>query len=451
MSDKISIFWFRRDLRVEDNHGLSQALKARNQVLPIFIFDVEILDKLQDPEDARVSFIHEVLSGLKSEINENGGDLDVRYGRPLEVWKQLIKDYDVAEVYTNRDYEPYAKDRDEQVEELLKKNGIDFLTFKDHVIFEKDEVVKKDGLPYTVFTPYSRKWKSKLIEADPHQKLTNSIYLKSFDSSSSLSKKLFKIAASKMPTLEEMGFKKSRIKAPAMAVKRSIIKNYSETRNFPALNGTSKLGVHFRFGTISIRQKAKAAISLNETYLNELIWRDFYSMILHHFPHVIGNPFRSKYEEIEWLNDEDQFELWKVGKTGYPMVDAGMRELNNTGYMHNRVRMVVASFLTKHLLIDWRWGEAYFAEKLFDFDLASNNGGWQWAAGCGTDAAPYFRIFNPTSQLQKFDKELKYVKKWVTEYGTDEYPAPMVDHKMARERCLGAYKEGLDRAAASVS
>ena len=451
MSDKISVFWFRRDLRLEDNAGLSEAIRGDEPVLPIFIFDVEILDKLNDPKDARLSFIHQRLAHIKNELKAMGSDLDCRYGKPIEIWYELAKEYKIGTVYTNRDYEPYAQERDENVAAYLNEKGIAFLDFKDQVIFEKNEVVKKDGLPYTVFTPYSRKWKAKLVEGIAGDALSDSPYFKSYDSSKNLAKSLVKINNLAMPSLNDMGFKASEIEAPQSKVKRSIIKNYTETRNFPALNGTSKLGVHFRFGTISIRQKAKAAAQLNDTYLNELIWRDFYSMILYHFPHVVEKPFREKYSYIEWSDDEPSFEAWKEGRTGYPLVDAGMRELNATGFMHNRVRMVVASFLTKHLLIDWRWGEAYFAEKLLDFDLASNNGGWQWAAGCGTDAAPYFRIFNPTSQMQKFDKNQEYIKNWIPEYGTDAYPEPIIDHKMARERCLERYKTGLDRAAGVLS
>jgi deoxyribodipyrimidine photo-lyase len=444
----ISIFWHRRDLRFEDNAGLYHALKSGKKVLPLFIFDTNILDKLEDRDDPRVSFIHDNILSMQTQLIEMGTSLIVRYGDPLKVWESLLEEFDINAVYTNRDYEPYALQRDQQITQLLTSSGISFYDFKDHVIFDKDEVVKGDGTPYTVFTPYSKKWKAKLssqvdkLSDVRNQKLDHSFYLQSYPTTDHFSN-FEKVKAFAIPSLEEMGFIPSSLEFSKKEVTQGLIKNYKETRNFPAIPGTSRLGIHFRFGTISIREKARKAQGLSETYLNELIWRDFYSSILSHFPHVVDGPFRKKYEFIEWRNNENEFELWCQGKTGYPIVDAGMRELNETGYMHNRVRMIVASFLTKHLLIDWRWGEAYFARKLLDFDLASNNGGWQWAAGCGTDAAPYFRIFNPISQQEKFDKEFKYVKKWVAEYGTTAYPEPIVDHKMARERCLQVYKAGL--------
>lgn len=380
-------------------------------------------------------------------MRELGSDMLVRYGNPLEVWQQLIKDFSIEKVYTNHDFEPYALQRDAEIKDFLASKNIELKTYKDHVIFEKDEVLKDDGTPYTVFTPYSRKWKKALDTKQAVGEGKGSYFLQSYPNEKYFlnfysTKKAFEI-----PSLESMSFQRTTTEIPSTTVVRSLIKSYDKTRNFPAILGTSRLGIHFRFGTISIREKARHAQPLNETYLNELIWRDFYAMILSHFPHVVGSPFRKKYDFIEWRQAEDDFQKWCDGKTGYPIVDAGMRELNATGYMHNRVRMIVASFLTKHLLLDWRWGELYFAQKLLDFDLASNNGGWQWAAGCGTDAAPYFRIFNPYSQQQKFDKEFKYIKKWVPEYDTEDYVEPIVDHKMARERCLKTYKEGLAKAA----
>lgn len=444
MNKKITVFWFRRDLRIEDNTGLFKALNGEDPVLCLFIFDKNILDKLEDKDDARVTFIHEQLNELNLWLAEKGSGLLMKYGEPLELWKKLVNEYEIGSVYTNRDYEPYALERDLKVKELLAPKGISFNDFKDHVILDGDEVLKNDQTPYTVFTPYSKIWKNKILSESKTGHYKDSKFFKSHPSeklaedASNLIQKKFKPIS-----LEEMGFTKSDQTFPPKSVKRSLVKEYAETRNFPAINGTSKLGLHFRFGTISIRDKAKQASVLNETYLNELIWRDFYSMILSKFPHVVGAPFRKKYSLIEWRNNEREFEKWKEGQTGYPIVDAGMRELNTTGHMHNRVRMIVASFLTKHLLIDWRWGEAYFARKLLDFDLASNNGGWQWAAGCGTDAAPYFRIFNPYTQQQKFDKMLVYVKKWLPEYGTDAYVAPIVDHKLARNRCLETYKAGI--------
>lgn len=397
--------------------------------MPLFIFDKNILDDLEDRDDARVTFIHDRIRFL----GEQGSGLWVEYGDPVEVWKNLLNRFDIGAVYSNRDYEPYAKDRDAAVEALLQEKGIPFHTYKDHVVFQYDEVLKDNGTPYTVFTPYSRKWKARLKQDGiPHFPAEN------------LLENLWK-EAPRQPviSLEEMGFSRSSLDIPPMIVPQGLIRNYDKTRDFPAMLGTSRLGLHFRFGSVSIREKARKARELNETFLNELIWRDFYSMILTHFPHVVTGPFKKAYEAIEWRNNEAEFQAWCEGRTGYPIVDAGMRELNATGYMHNRVRMITASFLTKHLLIDWRWGEAYFSRKLLDFDLASNNGGWQWAAGCGTDAAPYFRVFNPLAQQEKFDPELKYVKKWVHEYGTSRYPKPIIDHKMARERCLATYKEAL--------
>lgn len=435
----VNIFWFRRDLRRHDNAGLYHALKEGKPVIPIFIFDKNILDQLPE-NDARVSFIHSTLKELDADLKENfGSSLMVFHSTPSEVFKKLILSHDIGSVFTNKDYEPYAIERDTSIKDLLSDNNIAFNSFKDHVIFEKDEVLKADGTPYTVFTPYKKKWLERLYSKKQSGQL---FYLKSYPSEDFSN--FNKNPSGQIPTLESLGFKQSSIKIPSKTVNQKLIKNYSRDRDFPGLKGTSRLGIHFRFGTISIRQKARKALKLNDTYLSELIWRDFYSQILQHFPKVITEAFRLKYDRIEWREDPEQFKAWAEGKTGYPIVDAGMRELNATGFMHNRVRMVVASFLTKHLFLNWRLGEAYFAEKLLDFDLASNNGGWQWAAGCGTDAAPYFRIFNPISQQKKFDKDFTYIKKWVPEYGTSEYPEPIVDHKFARERCLANYKAALN-------
>ncbi|PHN08413.1 cryptochrome/photolyase family protein [Flavilitoribacter nigricans] len=452
--EQVTIFWFRRDLRLEDNAGLYRALKTGRPVLPLFIFDTTILDKLPSRADARVEFIHQEIERLHGELEALGSTLLVRHGNPLEVWKELLREWDVQAVYTNHDYEPSAKDRDAAVAELLSENDTEFRTYKDQVIFEKLEVTKADGDPYVVFTPYSRAWKAKLeeklveVEEDPDAKNGQSdklsFYLKPYPNERYFDH-FHQTGSTEIPSLADMGFEPAGIPFPDREVSRELIRNYDRTRDYPAIEGTSRLGLHFRFGTISIREKARRAAKLNGTFLNELIWRDFYAMIMDNFPHVVERSFREKYDQIEWRNNEQEFRAWCAGETGYPIVDAGMRELNTTGYMHNRVRMVTASFLTKHLLIDWRWGEAYFAEKLLDYELASNNGGWQWAAGSGTDAAPYFRIFNPESQLKKFDKELRYVKEWVPEYGTKDYPAPIVDHKMARERCLATYKAALDR------
>jgi deoxyribodipyrimidine photo-lyase len=439
----VNIFWFRRDLRLEDNAGLYHALKAETPVLPLFIFDDNILGKLENKTDPRVNFLHHTITELRKQLGDLGSSILVKYGNPETIWKEILEEYEVGAVFTNRDYETYAQKRDKTVENLLNERKIELHTFKDHILFEKDEVLKDDGTPYIVFTPYSKKWRKRLeskMEADGTY-----FYFKSYPNEKYF-KHFYKTDAFPIPTLTTIGFEPSDIKIPTKTVTQKIIKEYGENRDFPAIDGTSKLGIHFRFGTISIRDKARKGDKLSKVYLSELIWRDFYAQILAHFPHVERNPFRAKYDFIEWENNEEHFEKWCEGKTGYPMVDAGMRELNETGHMHNRVRMVVASFLTKHLLTDWRWGEAYFAEKLLDFDLASNNGGWQWAAGSGTDAAPYFRIFNPESQMKKFDKEHIYINKWIPEFGTNKYPEPIVEHKFARARCLERYKSGLAKA-----
>lgn len=434
----VNFYWFRRDLRLDDNHGLYQALKSDLPVIPIFIFDSNILESL-DKKDMRVEFIHLQLAKLKKSLNEIGSDLIIRHGRPKEIWLSLISEYSIHTVFSNRDYESYAQSRDKEVADTLADHQIGFNQYKDHVIFEGSEILKADGSPYTVFTPYSRRWKEKLNfsynEMWPDQ-------VASFPSLELL--QVFKkMVAETLPSLDSLGFESSGIVFPASKIEHSILQKYEEKRNFPGIKGTSRLGVHLRFGTISIRAVVRETIQSSQTFLNELIWRDFYSQILFHFPYVENGAFKLEYDRIEWNNSSDDFDLWSTGLTGYPMVDAGMRELNTTGFMHNRVRMVTASFLTKHLLIDWRIGEGYFAKKLLDYDLASNNGGWQWAAGCGTDAAPYFRIFNPEIQMKKFDPEYIYIKQWVPEFGTSKYPPPMIDHKFARERCLRVYKNAL--------
>ncbi|MEZ4905042.1 MAG: deoxyribodipyrimidine photo-lyase [Spirosomataceae bacterium] len=429
----LTLFWHRRDLRLHDNAGLYHALQSGNAVLPVFIFDTNILNQLTDKEDRRVVFIHQALHEMQQQLEALGSTMLVKYGNPKDIWQQLTNTYHIAEVHTNRDYEPYALERDKAIGEWLNAKGIAFYAHKDQCIFEKNEVLSGAGTPYTVFTPYSRKWKEML----------NGFYLKSYPNER-YSHHFFKTAALPIPTLEHIGFVDVQQAFPPKTVRDELIKNYKEKRDFPAIAGTSRLSVHLRFGTISIRQLAQQAQELSEGFLNELIWRDFYMQILWHFPHVgQGKAFRTDYDKIEWRHDEKQFQRWCEGRTGYPIVDAGMRELNATGFMHNRVRMVVASFLTKHLLIDWRWGEAYFAQKLLDFDLSANNGGWQWASGSGTDAAPYFRIFNPTSQTQKFDPQLVYIKKWIPELNSFEYPKPIVEHTFARERCLAVYQKAL--------
>ncbi len=436
----VTIFWFRRDLRLHDNHGLYRALAEAGDVLPLFIFDKEILDGLSD-DDPRVTFIHHTLTQIKATLNSLGSDLIVEFGTPLDVWTSLLKKYNIKAAYTNHDYEPYAKSRDESIADLLRSHEIHLNTYKDHVIWEKEEVLSKAGTVYTVFTPYKRRWLELWHEHYVKSAPKSGTYFPSEKHESAFAK----MRKSRMISLGEMSFVASQLSIPSATVAQGVIKNYGERRNFPGLDdSTSKLGIHFRFGTISIRQKAFKAMRLSDVFLSELIWRDFYAQILANFPHVVGEAFRAKYDRIPWRENEEEFQLWCEGKTGYPIVDAGMRELNATGYMHNRVRMITASFLTKHLLMDWRRGEAYFATKLLDFDLASNNGGWQWASGSGTDAAPYFRIFNPTSQMDKFDKERTYIMKWVPEYETDDYPPPIVDHKFARERCLTTYKTALN-------
>lgn len=430
---KLSAFWFRRDLRLNDNAGLYHALKSGKPVFPLFIFDKEILDKLSDKGDLRVNFIHNSIADLKKELRELGSDLWVFYGKPADVYKDLIKQFEIAEVYTNHDYEPYAIKRDLEIKNILSVHNIGFKTYKDQVIFEKDEIVKDDGKPYVVFTPFSKAWKNKL----------NDFYLKPYPNSKYFNHFYKSSESNTLISLEQMGFVKKDFHFPAKETSVGIIKNYGDTRDYPAVIGTSRLGLHYRFGTISIREKAAKSLKLSEKYLNELIWREFYMSILYHFPHVVESSFRKEYDAIQWRNNEKEFQLWCEGKTGYPIVDAGMRELNLTGYMHNRVRMIVASFLTKHLLIDWRWGEKYFADKLLDFELASNNGGWQWAAGCGVDAAPYFRVFNPELQTEKFDAKEEYIKKWIPNYNKNTYLKPIVDHKFARNRVLEVYKAAL--------
>ena len=434
MKPTINIFWFRRDLRLRDNAGLYHALKDGNPVLPVFIFDRNILDELEDKADRRVEFIHLALHNIEQQLVKMDSTLDVRYGTPIDIYRQLLNEYDIEKVFTNHDYEPYAKERDTAIEKLLKEHGTGFHTFKDQVILEKEEVLKDDGKPYTIFTPYSRKWKATLTE----------FHLKSYANKKYYSR-FYKQPERKIISLENMGFQSVGQAFPGKEWIGQIIRNYKEQRDIPSIKGTSRLSVHLRFGTISIRELADEAGALNETFLNELIWRDFYHMILWHFPKVVANAFKPDYDKINWRNNEKEFELWCNGQTGYPIVDAGMRELNTTGFMHNRVRMIVASFLTKHLLIDWRWGEAYFAKKLLDFDLAANNGGWQWAAGSGCDAAPYFRVFNPYLQTQKFDPELKYIRKWIPELEEFSYPKPIVVHEEARKRCLETYAVALKK------
>lgn len=424
----MNIFWFRRDLRLEDNTGLFHALQSSEEVLPIFIFDENILSQLPK-DDARVTFIHSQLAKIQQQLESEGKSLAVFHGKPLEVFQKIIAENKVNAVFANHDYEPYARKRDKEMNQLFRELGIEFKTSKDQVIFEKNDVVKDDGTPYVVYTPYSNKWKENF----------NRIHLANYNSEDYLDK----IKQHDYPflNLEDIGFTVSHIKAAPYNISDDLVDNYEATRNFPALNKTSFLGIHLRFGTVSIRKIiAKAKESKNETFLKELIWREFFMQILWHFPHTVNKSFRAQYDDIQWSNNEHLFRKWCEGQTGYPFVDAGMRELNTTGHMHNRVRMIAASFLCKHLLIDWRWGETYFATRLLDYEQSSNIGNWQWAAGSGVDAAPYFRIFNPTEQIKKFDKDLVYIRKWIPELDSPDYPQPIVDHKEAREKCLKVYK-----------
>lgn len=429
----VNIFWFRRDLRLHDNAGLYYALKEKLPIVPIFIFDRNILDKLDNKEDRRISFIYESINNIQRQLLLLCSSLEIYYAYPGQVFQELFAKYKINKVFANHDYEPYGMDRDKGIKELSANSGVEFMTFKDHVIFEKNEIVKQDGSPYTVFTPYSRQWKASFSN-DPLKSYPTEKYFFNF----------YKHKLQINFSFEAMGFKPTAGDFPSADPPETVIKSYAGQRNFPSIAGTSRLGVHLRFGTISIRKLAAKARELNDTFLNELIWRDFYQAILWHFPRVGQHKsFKPQYDSIEWRNNETEFDQWCKGQTGYPLVDAGMRELNATGFMHNRVRMTVASFLSKHLLIDWRWGEAYFAEKLLDYELASNNGGWQWAAGSGCDAAPYFRIFNPSLQAKKFDSELKYIKKWVQDLEEPFYPSPIVDHAFARKRCLEVYSRAL--------
>ena len=431
-SSSVVIHWFRRDLRWNDNRALHAALSSGHKVLPLFIFDDNILQHLEDRQDARVTFLHHRVSDLQKEAQAKSSDIYVAHGSPHDVVLDLIAKLDVRGVYANEDYEPYALERDELLSRALGAKNILLHTFKDHVIKAPGEVVKPDGTPYTVFTPFSKRWHANLTEDD----------MEASPSEQHLDQ-LAKWQHKGMPSLQEMGFTPSEVDIPEANVGPELLRQYAETRDTPSVRGTSRVSVHLRFGTVSIRDMARQGFAHSEKWLTELIWRDFYQSVMHAFPHSMKDAFRAKYDRIPWRHDDAHFAAWKEGKTGYPIVDAGMRELNATGFMHNRVRMVVASFFCKHLLLDWRLGERYFAEKLLDFELASNVGGWQWASGSGCDAAPYFRVFNPTSQLQKFDAQMTYVKQWVPEFGTDAYPEPIVEHKFARQRAIDTYKAAL--------
>ncbi|PWV47464.1 deoxyribodipyrimidine photo-lyase [Chitinophaga sp. S165] len=432
MPPTINLCWLRRDLRLLDHAALYHALKSAAPVVPVFVFDTNILNDLEDKHDRRVTFIHDTLEDLQVKLSKLGSTLDIYYGTPQQAFEHWTTQYDVQEVFTNIDYEPYAVKRDADIAKQLKEKNIGFHQYKDQVIFDRNEILKDNGQPYTVFTPYSKKWKT-LLNDYSLQAYPTENYFRNF----------FKQKIKKVPSLRAIGFMAGDRGFPSVRIKDSVIKNYDKTRDLPGIEGTTHIGLHLRFGTISIRELAGRANELNETFLGELIWRDFFQMIIWHFPHVVQHSFRREYDNIQWRNNEHEFQQWCDGQTGYPIVDAGMRELNTTGFMHNRVRMITASFLTKHLLIDWRWGEAYFAKKLLDYDLAANNGNWQWAAGSGCDAAPYFRVFNPTLQTQRFDPSFEYIKKWVPEFQELTYVKPMVVHEQARKRVLEVYKAAL--------
>lgn len=430
MKSKIVVFWFRRDLRLEDNVGLSQALSSGFPVLPIFIFDTTILSKLDDKKDRRVDYIHQALETIHTGLKHYGTSLTTFIGAPLSIFEEIMKSYDVQAVYCNRDYEPQAIERDTLIYDFLKSRNCSLKAYKDHVIFDKKDILKNDGKPYTVYTPYAKKWREKLLD-EYYQSVE--INTKNFLQQTHIS----------IHSLAEIGFEKTNMIFQTPALSSKIIDSYDQYRDYPAMEHTTQLGIALRFGTISIRKCVAFALQHNQIWLSELIWREFFMQILYHFPKVVQHSFKERYDYIQWRNNEAEFKLWCEGKTGYPIVDAGMREMNTTGFMHNRVRMVVASFLCKHLLIDWRWGEAYFAQKLNDYDLSANNGNWQWAAGSGCDAAPYFRVFSPARQTEKFDKDLVYIKRWVQEYNTEAYPQPIVEHGFARQRALEVYGKAL--------
>lgn len=429
---EIDICWLRRDLRLSDNTALYHALRSKFPVLLIFIFDKEILDKLENKKDKRVSFILEMLRQINSDLKKHNSGLYVLTDTPTNAFEKICNDFDVKEVFTNQDYEPYAIERDSKIKKFLEEKRIVFHSYKDQVIFEKSEVVKPDGEPYTIFTPYSNKWKEKFKE-EGAKEVHSEKYLSN----------LFKIKPFHFPSLKEIGFEEINAEFPNLNISEKLIRNYDETRNIPSVDGTSFASMYLRFGTVSVRDLVILANKINEKWLNELIWREFYMMILFHFPHVVNENFKKKYDHLKWRNNEKEFELWCKGETGFPIVDAGMRQLNETGWMHNRVRMIVAGFLCKDLLIDWRWGEAYFAEKLLDYELSSNNGNWQWAAGTGCDAAPYFRIFNPNEQIKKFDPKLIYIKRWIKDFRPGYLPE-IVKHDFARKRALEVYKKALE-------
>ena len=465
-----ALCWFRRDLRLHDHAALYHALTQSIEVHCVFVFDIDILDKLNDKQDRRVEFIWHSLLELRERLRQQGSTLRILHGKAQELIVRLAHELDVQAVFCNHDYEPDALLRDMFVERELGTHNIAFHHYKDQVIFEKSEILNGSGKPYSIFTPYKNAWYKKLDE----------FYLRAYPTEKYFSALAQGIAAA-LPSLESLGFvptNQSMLAGESGAEQllgdfKPHIARYQETRNFPAVNGTSCLSVHLRFGTVSIRSLASYAYYVGgagaQTWLGELIWRDFYQMLLHHYPTLAQDQtFKAQFNAIVFPNDVRKFTAWCEARTGYPLIDAAMRQLNQTGYMHNRLRMVVASFLVKDLHVDWRWGERYFAQHLLDFDLAANNGGWQWAASTGCDAQPWFRIFNPITQSKKFDAQGEFIRiqipelarctdKWIhapwlmptceqercgVEIGND-YPAPIVDHVVAREKTLSLFKEAL--------
>jgi deoxyribodipyrimidine photo-lyase len=430
MKDEVVVFWFRRDLRLQDNAALSEALRSGQKVLPIYIYDENVPSFLSE-KDVKTTFINAQLHKMQLELKNSNAALSLAEGKAIDVFKEMMKQFKIHAVYVNREYEPNLIKRDQELFDFLTAQNIQFKTYKDQVLFERDEIVKADGLPYKIYTPYSKKWLEKL------QHMNVSFFECSLETSKLVQKKFYFPFSESSPVIDP------KDSAWPYDLSQKTIDNYTDTRNFPSIAGTSKLSNHLRYGTVSVRSCIREAMKSSDiTFLKELIWREFFTQALWHFPFSVFQNFKEKYNGIVWRNNTSEFEQWCRGETGYPIVDAGMRELNSTGFMHNRVRMITASFLCKHLLIDWRWGEAYFAEKLLDYDMALNVGNWQWVAGTGCDSAPYFRVFNPTEQLKKFDKEFLYVKKWVPEFQELTYK-PMVEHTMARKRCLETFKKGL--------
>lgn len=474
-----ALVWFRRDLRDFDHAALYHALKKHTKVFCAFIFDAEILDALPSHADRRVEFIHGSVVELDRSLHQRGGGLIVRHGKAQALIPALAARLGVAEVFTNRDYEPAAIARDEEVAECLRALGIGFVACKDQVVFEKDEVLTRSATPFSVFTPYKKAWLAALTD----------FHLKAYPVAKYARHLAPMPEGESIPSLADIGFEPTNLVEvgiePGMAGGRKLlddflrrIDRYKARRDFPARKGVSYLSVHLRFGTVSIRELARLACARGgegaHTWLSELIWRDFYFQILWHHPRVVTHAFRPEYDRVQWDEAPALFEAWRDGRTGYPIIDAAMRQIAHSGYMHNRLRMVVASFLTKDLGIDWRWGEKYFADQLNDFDLAANNGGWQWAASTGCDAQPYFRIFNPLNQSEKFDPDGSFIRRYLPELAKvpdkfihapwtmppidqklagceigKDYPAPIVDHAQARARTLARFGvvKGADPAA----